>query len=315
MALGAGEVVAAPDWNKVPVKKINAFYPGVASFEWVTTVADHSGAKGIRKGETCASCHEMEEPDIGAKIASGEKLEPKPVKGKAGSIAVSVQAAHDADNLYIRFQWKDTVPSGAEKEDKKNQVKVALMLEDNKVELGNIGGCWATCHSDLRGMPDVNPDAAKHPRAKEIDIRKNGPTKYIKESRTSIELKTPPRGGWDKLRPEAELAALLKEGKFFYMMQYRDSEKPRTGYVLGGRFLKAAEGAAEGRHADGTWTVTFTRKLAASGAGDFAIAAGKTYNFGFAIHDDWANERHHHVSFGYTIGLDDAKADIQAVKQ
>ncbi len=41
-------------------------------------------------------------------------------------------------------------------------------------------------------MPDVKADAASHPRAKELDIRSNGPTKYLKESRTALETKASP---------------------------------------------------------------------------------------------------------------------------
>ena len=31
----AGSAAAAPDWSKVPVRKIKVFYPGQASLEWV----------------------------------------------------------------------------------------------------------------------------------------------------------------------------------------------------------------------------------------------------------------------------------------
>jgi hypothetical protein len=58
--------------------------------------------------------------------------------------------------------------------------------------------------------------------------------------------------------------------------------------------------------------VTFTRKLT-GGEGDIALVAGKTYNFGFAIHDDYTHGRFHQVSLGYTLGID-AKADINAAK-
>jgi hypothetical protein len=51
------------------------------------------------------------------------------------------------------------------------------------------------------------------------------------------------------------------------------------------------------------------------GKGDHAISAGKLYNIGFAIHDDSADGRFHHVSLGYTLGLDSDKADFNAVKQ
>lgn len=313
-AFASAAAIAAPDWNKAPKKTITIFHPGVASLEWTLTGSEHGGVRAMRKGETCASCHHEETADIGKKIATGEKAEPQPIKGRAGSIPVTVQAAHDGTSLYLRFQWKGLTGS-AKKQDEKNQVKVAVMFDDNKVEYGKIGGCWASCHDDLRTMPDVNPDSPKHAKAKALDIRKNGPTKYLMESRTSLELKSKPKGGWDKLKSDADIAAALKDGKFLEIWQFRNGEGPRDGYVLDARRMKAAAGLAEGKNEGGIWTVTFTRKLAASGAGSHTFAAGKTYNMGFAIHDDYSNERWHHVSLGYTLGLDNPKADINAVKQ
>ena len=76
----------------------------------------------------------------------------------------------------------------------------------------------------------------------------------------------------------------------------------------------SAPDLAVGKNDDGTWTVTFTRPLAGD-TGRHALAPGKTYNFGFAIHDDHHDWRFHHVSLGYTLGLDDAKAAVKAVKQ
>ena len=43
------------------------------------------------------------------------------------------------------------------------------------------------------------------------------------------------------------------------------------------------------------------------------MASGKTYNIGFAIHDDHTKGRFHHVSLGYTLGID-TDADIKAVE-
>jgi hypothetical protein len=312
-ATGVGAAHAAPDWSKVPAKKLTIMLPGVASMEWILNGSDHSGARGLKKGESCTSCHEEEIADIGKKIASGEKAEPKPIKGKPGSIPVNVQAAHDGTNLYLRFQWK-AAPSSGIKQDQKNQEKVAVMIDAGTVEHGS-SGCWASCHDDLRTMPDVNKDAAKHPKAKDLDIRDNGPTKYLKESRSAIEGKNKPRGGWDKLKPEAEIEAALKDGKFLELWQWRETQPPRAGYVLEARRLKEAQGLAEGKCEGGTCTVTFTRKLAGGGAGSHAIRPGKSYAVGFAIHDDWANERYHHVSLGYSMAMDNPKADINIVKQ
>ena len=70
---------------------------------------------------------------------------------------------------------------------------------------------------------------------------------------------------------------------------------------------------AEGKLENGVYTVVFSRKLE-GGPGMHTLSPGKTYNFGFAIHDDHANWRFHHVSLGYTLGID-AKADVTAAKQ
>lgn len=307
---------AASDWSQAPSRKITLFYPGHSGLEWVMKGVDHSGAKAVKAGETCASCHDKEAADIGKKIVSGEKLDPKPIKGKAGSIPVTVQAAHDADNLYLRFQWK-TPAGGGPKMDVQNKVKLTVMLDAGNVEYATPGACWATCHNDLRSMDDANDAAAKkHPKAGALGW-KDGVTKYIKESRTELTIKDRPRGGWDKLKSDADIAAALKAGKFLDLIQFQSGGKPVDGYVLESRHMGGGKSlvSAEGSSADGVWTVTFTRKLAAGGAGDHTIEAGKLYNIGFAIHDDYSNARYHHVSLNYTLGLDNAQADINAVKQ
>lgn len=315
LAGGMNGAFAAPDWNKVPAKKVAVIYPGISSLERMLNGADHDGSTGIKKGENCAGCHDEGAADLAGKVLSGDSTAPK---GKPAAIPVAVQAAHDGTNMYLRFQWKAPVPSGGKKMDPDNQVKLAVMFEDNKVEHGAIGGCWATCHHDLRSMPDANAGAAKHAKAKALGWD-DGVTKYIKESRTSTEIKKAPRGGWDKLKPDAEIDAALKAGKFLDLIQYRSAKgaKPVDGYVLETRHMGGGNGlvGAEGKNDGGTWTVTFTRKLAAGGPGDHAMAPGKLYNIGFAIHDDYAATRFHHVSFGYTLGLDNAKADINVVKQ
>ena len=142
----AAPALAAPDWSKAPKKTIIVFYPGVASMEWALVNSEHSGARGMRKGETCASCHDEETAVMGKKIVSGQKLEPDTatVKGKAAAIPVTVQAAYDASNVYLRFEWKQPPAGEGKKMDQKNDVKVAVMFDDGKVEYGAIGGCWAS---------------------------------------------------------------------------------------------------------------------------------------------------------------------------
>ncbi len=265
---------APPDWGKVTGRSITVFYPGVSPLEWVTKGTEHGGARAMRKGESCASCHHDEAADMGKKMALGQKIEPKPIKGKAGSIAVNVQAAHDGANLYLRFTWKQP-PGGADKMDKDNAVKLAFMLEDNKIPGANLSGCWEACHSDARTMPDAKDDKK---------------TKYVKDGN-------------------------LGSGVYYDLVQWTAKGMKFDGHVAdkrvmeGGKALLEAKGEKKGDE----WVVTFTRKLI-GGEGDVALTSGKTVNFGFAIHDDHTSGRFHHVSLGYTLGID-AKADIAAAKQ
>lgn len=276
LGLGSAAAFAAPpDWSKVPAKKITLFYPGVSPMEWMTKGTEHGGARAMRQGETCAACHSDETADMGQKIVTGQKIEPKPIKGKAGSIPVAVQAAHDGTNLYMRFVW--TQPAGgADKMDADNQVKLAFMLDDGKVKGADLSGCWESCHGDARTMPNAKDDKK---------------TKYVKNGN-------------------------LANGTFYDLLQWTSKGATHDGYVAdkrvmdGGKALVEAKGEKKGDE----WAVVFTRKLAGGAEGDIALASGKTYNFGFAIHDDHTSGRFHHVSLDYTLGID-AKADISAAKQ
>lgn len=273
----ASAFAAAPDWSKVPSKQITLFYPGVSPIEWIMTGTEHGGAKGLKKGENCTGCHEEEVADMGKKMVTGQKIEPKPIKGKAAAIPVTVQAANDGTNLYLRFSWKQG-STGGPKMDADNQEKIAFMIEDNKVELAGQSGCWATCHADARTMPNAKDDKK---------------TKYVKDGNVGA-------------------------GKYYDLMQWKSGKgaKPVDGYVADHRAMEGGKGLldAKAEQKGDTYTVTFTRKLAGGGQGDIALQSGKTYNFGFAIHDDYTAGRFHHVSLGYTLGID-TKADITAAKQ
>lgn len=268
---------AAPDWSKVPERKMKLFYPGQASLEWVMNEADHSAVPDIvKKKRACAKCHEGDANDVGSAIVAGKPvgqsktvLEPKPPAGKAGWLPVSFKAAHDGDKIYFRLEWETPAKGGAPM-DKKNDVKATIMFDGGAgtVEGAELNGCWASCHNDLRTMKNALNDEKK---------------KYIK--------------GGD-----------LASGKFYDYIQFRSGkgEKPVDGYVAtdrvreGGTSLIKAEGKQEGSK----WVVTFERTLTGSGKGDHTIAADKIYDFGIAIHEHATNFRHHYVSLGYQLGLD-----------
>jgi hypothetical protein len=274
-AAGSALADAPADWSKVESKEVTLFYPGVSPLEWITKGTAHGGARALKKGEACANCHHNETADMGKKMVSGQKIEPKPIPGKAAAIPVKVQAAHDGGSLYLRFSWTQPAASGAPRMDDSNPVKIAFMLDGGQVELADKSGCWAACHDDLRTMPGGNEQK----------------TMYVKD-------------------------ASLANGHFYDLMQWRSGEKKAyDGHVTGSRVMEGGQAltSADGKLDGNAWSVVFTRKFT-GGEGDVKLEPGQVYNFGFAIHDDYAIGRFHHVSLGYKLGID-AKGDITAARQ
>ncbi len=321
----AGSKGMGIDWSGVPEREITIFYPGQTSIEWVLNGRDHGGARPFDKGgDRCVTCHDKETADMGQKMVTGEKAEPTPIPGKRGSIPVRVQAAHDADNLYLRFEWEDTehvpvpfVDGG--KMDPENPMKIAFMLATDEVEYADRAGCWGTCHHDLRTMPHAPDKAAMEasPAAKVLDLS-NGVTKYIKESRTKIEVKGrrgKKRGGWDKLKTPEEIQAELDSGHFMDLLRYKSGlDASENGYVLEQRHMTGGgDFEVSARKEGNNWVVEMKRALNTGKPGDITIEPGKLYNFGFAIHDDYSDARFHHVSLGYKLGLDNDEAEINVV--
>lgn len=316
------------DWTKAQSTDISVFYPGTASIEWILG-RRHGGKRAFTKGDRCIECHAEEIADIGQAIVSGESekdLEPNVIPGKRGSFPVTIDASHDNENLYLRFSWADgdhaPVPfvEGG-KMDPENPMKLAFMVATDDVEYADRAGCWASCHADANSMP-FEPEKEVllgSDLAKRLDLN-SGVTKYIKETRTKLELKGrrgKALGGWDKLKGEDEIKSAEEANQYYDIVRYKSGNvEIEDGILLAERKMHGGQGAeAEASLKNGTWSVMIKRKLVSDKAGDINIEAGKIYNFGFAIHDDYSNARYHHVSFGYKLALDNAEAEINAVKQ
>ncbi|WP_217424938.1 ethylbenzene dehydrogenase-related protein [Magnetospirillum sp. LM-5] len=307
-ALAAGKTI---DWAKLPEAKTTLFYPGQSSFEWIQNGPDHGGARSFtKKGEACSGCHAEEAADMGKKMVTGQKIEPSVIPGKRGHIPLKVKAAFDEDTLYMRFEFPagphnaaPNAPGG--KMDADNEIKLAMMIDDGKVDTADRSGCWASCHHDARDMPDA-------PKKDGLVV-----TKYLPESRTAISLKDSPRGGWDKTKPAADLDAALKAGTYLDLVRYKSGKGgvSEDGYVLAERVLKTG-GAANfaGKKEGDNWVVTLTRKLNPGQPGDKVLEAGKAYTVGIAVHDDHTIGRFHHVSLDLKLGLG-TDGVIKAVKQ
>jgi cytochrome c-type protein NapC len=308
-ATATAATAASVDWSKASTREVVLFYPGQTSMEWALTGSQHGGARVYTKaGDRCLDCHEGEQADMGQKMVSGEKAETSPIPGKRPAIPVQVQATHDGEYLHMRFSWPDTphvaVPfADGGMMDAENPVKLALMLGTDEVQQAAQSGCWGSCHHDAAGMPDAPADQKV--------------TKYLAESRTEIILRGSPQGGWDKRKPDAEIAAELQAGHFLDLMRYKaGSGQSEGGHVLDERHMEASPGVEfSGERQGNNWVVTLKRKLAPGRPGDLDLVPGQLYNVGFAIHDDHTNGRFHHVSLGYKLGLDDPQAEINAVGQ
>ncbi|WP_282152366.1 NapC/NirT family cytochrome c [Ruegeria atlantica] len=326
-ASGGGDDVGTDiDWNTVATADLKLFYPGQASFEWVQNGKFHGGARPLTKGgDQCTTCHAKELDTIGNKIVAGGELEPTPIPGKRGVIDATVQAAHDDENLYVRLQWPDAGHNPAPfvdggKMDPDNQIKVAMMITGTGIELGDQVGCWASCHADNSFMP-FDPGADAIAANGDVAGRMSAQgtvTKYISESRTDVEIKGrrgKALGGWDKLEAEAQIEQYLADGTYLDLMRVYADGSASNGYLLEQRVVNDGEIAASANLSGGIWTVVFTRPLNSGAPGDVPLEPGQTYTVGFAIHDDFAAARFHHVTLDTSLALDDDAAFINVVKQ
>ena len=319
------------DWSAIEAYPVTMFYPGQTSMEWMLKGSDHGGKRAFVTGDRCYDCHEEEEVDIGDLIVSGEKAEASPIPDKRGSIVVNIKTAYDTDNLYMQFQWEDSehtpvpfVDGG--KMDPDNPIKLAVMLttddEDNpQVEYAERAGCWQTCHHDANYMPHQPDEAtlASSPLASRLDLS-IGFTKYLKESRSEIEIEGKDgkmRGGWDKLKDQAGIDAALANGAFMDLLRYKSGTgESEDGHILEQRVMTGGQGVSfTGGLADGVWTIEMVRKLTSDKPGDVSMSKDNWYNIGFAIHDDYTSSRFHHVSLGFKLGFDDEDAEINAIGQ
>ena len=248
------------NWSAAPAKKITLFYPGQSSYQWLRSSKHKRANKKTAQGEACLSCHEDEEADIGNLIVSGEQLEPNPIPEKEGVKDLSVQAVHDSEYLYFRFQYK----SQASREGRMHNMirydgkgwqwygshrasgkvrsgdqpaiyedRLAIMIDDGSVPMFAEQGCWLTCHDSMRDMlaAPQKADVKGHPylgaKMKKSDIRKYLPVSRVDDA-----------ASWDKTKSESEIASLKAAGGFADLMQWRVARSNPVGMADDGYVLQ-----------------------------------------------------------------------------
>ncbi len=246
---------ATLNWDTVPKTEITLFYPGQSTMQWMLSASHKAGATAVAEGRSCVSCHEGEEADIGNAIVSGELLEPAPISGKPGTVPLTIQAAYDAEYFYLKASWPakeagifhqyriyrdgkwETYASHRGSQDVRDgkikasyEDRFAVMLGDNQGRVAGFEnhGCWVTCHSSMRDMPNEpgRDSVQAHPILGKDGMKLNDIRKYLLESRTG----TDEAGGWDKVKDRAALDAVKASGAYLDLWQWRGNRSHPIGY-------------------------------------------------------------------------------------
>ncbi|MEH6626156.1 MAG: ethylbenzene dehydrogenase-related protein [Motiliproteus sp.] len=232
------------DWSLVPVSKPRLFYPGQSSYEWLRIEEHKKASNQVKEGEACLECHKGEQKSLGEILVVENRLEPDPIADKGGYKRLSLQAAHDATYLYMRFSWKS---DGEGIGDQGNYMRfdgeqwqwygnhrqheavideeqpaiypdrLGIMMGDSRVSQYPEQGCWMTCHESMLGMPEEadEDEVSEHPVIsqlyKEFGVVNRSVRKYIPGSRSE-------GTDWAAVKSENELAALRKQGAFLDLL-------------------------------------------------------------------------------------------------
>lgn len=257
---GTASAAAPTDWSAIPPKNLKLFFPGQSSYQWLRSSEHKRAVKKTMQGDSCVSCHEDEEEELGQTMVSGDRLEPHPIDGKQAVIELAAQAAHDGENLYLRFQWKTRNPYAGtahphwrfDGKDWKQigwprlhkkvweedapaiyEDRLSMMIDDGSVPMFAEQGCWLSCHDGARDMQDVAgaDDVKAHPLLGEM-LKKKDVRKYLPASRTDES------ASWDATQSAEEIAEIKAAGGFVDLMHWRGHRSNPVGMADDGYVLE-----------------------------------------------------------------------------
>lgn len=247
------------DWDKVPVTKVDLFYPRQTSWQFLMT-PEHPGSRSLQTGRSCATCHAGQQAHLGNNLINHARPEPDPIPGKRPTLSLGVRAAFDEKYIYLRLQWdapdpglthtlwrydgKEWIRTGGPKPDvlKKGLMpsyedRLAVMIgEQNSIPAYDgakvtfsQAGCFITCHESMRAMPR-EPSAAAvkaHPYWGEDGHKRNDIRKYLLITRTRQD----EDGAWDHLKSPEDLERLRMDGRFLDLWQWRAARSNPVGHA------------------------------------------------------------------------------------
>lgn len=314
-SLPAPGQAGTPDWSKVSVTRMILFYPGVTSWEFLTSDDHRLGGREIKRTrKDCKHCHLSKDGELDLKvdeIASGSirmkrshnAFEPEPTPGKKGAMRAAVSAAYDEEFLYLRFEWDS---GGAGWLGKPGGVPDRVSVQINKAEPAfQKYGCFITCHNDLNTMPES-------PSAKVVAEDRF----YKSRERDDVRLYAYyAKSSWSDKKSDAELEKLLKEGARIDLasIEFLNGKSLLDeGWVFDDRVLeRKAAAESPGSFTAGRYAAVFKRRLVTGDPRGVSLKPGDVFSIGVAIHEAGASKRKHYVSFPMSVGLG-TSADIKA---
>lgn len=313
---------AEVNWDKVSVKKVPLFYPGMTSWEFLTGSDHASGANAVlRLEKPCQDCHVKEDRvDLFADDIMKGKLrrksrevpfEPEPPQGITAFISLELQTAYDDASFYMKLKWPS--PEGSSF---KNPSDVSRGFYDRvAVQLNGAlrsfskAGCFMSCHDDVAYMLDAPSEA---------EVMSN--PFYAKQKRRDVRLYAyvTRNKKWSNFKPDEEMEKYLKAGAIIdlWIAGFRGAEPVTSDESIFYDRIKDStkDIKVEGTWEDGFYTVTIKRALTTEDPMDIQLQEGKAFTVGIAVYDQKNGYRKHHVSFPLSISLGGGKADVAAVK-
>jgi hypothetical protein len=187
---------------------VSLFMPAHKTMEWILTA--HDGAKGFRAGDNCTKCHGGDEQSI-----SNQPI-----------IALHSQFELVGDELLVTINWAGEATA-----------KLSVMFDAGGARAFVRAGCWAACHSDIRGLDGTQE-------------------KYLGQTRSHMTT----AGGGTATKDKATLQAMRTDNNYVNILQLALEDgallNAKTGTIAETKTLSNFAGVATANWQAGQWQVT-----------------------------------------------------------